>query len=204
MGGRIPSQPDEARCIVLASRSPRRRALLEAAGWQVDCRPAPVDDGLLHPGSATPEAWTQALAWYKARAVALLPASRPGELLLGADTVCAVDDTILGQPTDADHARAMLHSMRGRSHEVLTGMCLHRVGGVRRLALARATVTFGELGDDAVEAYLASEDWRGKAGGYNLSDRMQAGWPLTCDGEPEAVMGLSMTTLERLWHEVAA
>jgi septum formation protein len=144
------------------------------------------------------------LAWLKAKAVAELPESKYGELLLAADTVCAVDDVILGQPEDRNDARRMLQAMRGRSHEVWTGMCVLPVGGVRRIGTSVTRVHLGELSDADIEAYLDTDQWQAKAGGYNFSDRIDAGWPLSCTGDSDTVMGLSLTLLEQLLSEVAA
>lgn len=190
------------RRIVLASASPRRRQLLEDSGWSVTVRPAPVDDGELDSGDHDPQTWTMAMAWLKARAVLDDDRTVEGELLLAADTVCSVDDEILGQPEDREDARRMLHMMRGRSHKVFTGMCLLRVGRTRRLRTTVTCVHVGAVSDQDVDAYLDDGAWAGKAGAYNLSERMAAGWPLTCDGEPEAVMGLSLQVLDELVEEV--
>ena len=192
------------RRIVLASRSLRRRQLLEAAGWIVDCRPAPIDDGTLNPGGSGPARWTEALAWLKAKAVIELPQTTADDLLLAADTVCAVDHVMLGQPEDCNHARSMLQSMRERSHAVWTGMCVVPPGGERRIGSAMATVHLGDLSDTDIETYLDTDAWQGKAGAYNLSDRIDAGWPVTCDGDQDTVMGLSLTLLEQLLQAPAA
>jgi septum formation protein len=192
-----------AATIVLASKSPRRLQLLKEAGWDVHVRPAPLDDGLLKPGQSTPRHWTMALAWLKARAVAQLPDTQAGELVLGADTVCVVDNAIIGQPKDRAQARSMLRAMRNRTHQVWTGMCLLGVGGRRRMGAAVAHVHLGDLDDRAIETYLDSGQWQGKAGAYNLNDRIEAQWPLRCEGEPETVMGLSLLLFERLLQEVA-
>ena len=178
--------------------------MLEAACWQVDVRPPAIDDGVLDPCGTPPQCWTIAMAWLKAKAVLEDVRTRPGEVLLAADTVCTVDGVVLGQPRDRDSARDMLCVMRGRAHDVWTGMCLLPVGGARRFAAAVAKVCLGELSDADIADYLDTDIWRGKAGGYNLSDRIEAGWPVHCTGEPETVMGLSMDLLDRLMDEVAA
>ena len=100
----------------------------------------------------------------------------------------------------------MIESFVGRSHEVVTGMCvLDRASGRRHLVADSAGVALGALGDGDVAAYVASGDWRGKAGGYNYADRLAAGWPLRCDGDPETVMGLpSRLVLPILRDGVAA
>jgi septum formation protein len=178
--------------------------MLEAAQWEVIVRPPSVDDGALDAAGEHPRAWTMAMAWLKAKSVLDDIQTQPGDLLLAADTVCALDNVVMGQPPSRTSARTMLHALRGCTHAVWTGMCLLPVGGDRCLGAAVSNVTIGALSDTDIETYLDTEHWRGKAGGYNLSDRIEAGWPLHCDGEPETVMGLSMDLLEQLFLEVSA
>jgi septum formation protein len=147
---------------------------------------------------------------------------REAAIVLGADTVCAIGREIFGQPRDAVDARRMLRMMSGREHRTITGVCLLPVGGVRSqvsgvwedkrtpslspdtchltpsyrlIVFDAAIVRIGELSDDQIEAYLTSGEWRGKAGAYNLSERIDAGWPITCLGDPSTVMGLPMQRL---------
>lgn len=194
----------------LASGSPRRRMMLREAGVAIDVRPADVDDGLLTSGRVPPEAWVMALAYLKARRVAeLLCGSgehERGGTVIGADTVCAHDDTILGKPRDADDAREMILMMRDRTHVTMTGVALvtlhHAVADRayprRLLFFDRTSVTLGRIGDDEIDRYIASGDWQGKAGAYNLSERVDAGWPIRVEGDPATVMGLPMQRLMRL------
>ena len=83
-------------------------------------------------------------------------------------------------------------------------MCLHFAGGARFMGSVATPVEVGAISDDAIEHYLDTNQWQGKAGAYNLSERIDAGWPVTCHGEPEAVMGLSMHLLDQLLAEAAA
>lgn len=201
--------------FVLASRSPRRQSMLREAGFAVEVRPPDLDDGELRSGRVRPEAWVTALAYLKARRVASLlrgertcfgarwdeaadPLDAPGTVL-GADTVCVIEGEILGQPRDEADARRMLHLLRNQEHRTLTGVCLLAPAIRRRAFFHDATIVrVGSLGDSEVERYLASGGWRGKAGAYNLSERIEAGWPLTCEGDPATVMGLPMRRLRRI------
>ncbi|MGP1272139.1 MAG: Maf family protein [Phycisphaerales bacterium] len=181
--------------LVLASRSPRRRALLHEAGIPFRSVDGPVDDGGLRPGRVPPEHWVVSLAYLKARAVA--EAMPPGDrvVVLGADTVCVADGEILGQPNNEEVAAAMLRSFIDTSHAVVTGVALVEPSGGRELLVDSAAVTWGVVPDEALRGYLASGGWRGKAGGYNLAERLDAGWPIVVDGDPGTVMGLPMRTL---------
>jgi septum formation protein len=155
-----------------------------------------VDDAELAPGAIRPEQWAAALAYLKARAGAAAAHSGPSAVL-GADTVCVKEDRFIGQPVDEADARRILRLLEGGEHDVITGVAL--VAGPRRqIGADRARVRMGTIGEARLEAYLASGQWRGKAGAYNLSERIAAGWPIEYDGDPTTIMGLPMRLLSRL------
>jgi septum formation protein len=194
-GGRLGALPR----VHLASRSPRRRELLAGAGIEHDADHPGVDDGQLTPGPVSPEAWVMALAYLKA-CTAVREARRTGRdrgpLVLGADTVVVHRGRVIGQPRDEADARDMLLAMRDDEHDVVTGVALVDARtGRRDLFVDRARVLVGHLADDEIERYLATGAWRGKAGGYNLSERVAAGWPVACEGDPGTVMGLPIRRL---------
>jgi septum formation protein len=197
---RAASPAANGRRLILASRSPRRRLLLEQMGVAFETAPRGVDDSPLRPGPAcSSRQWVAALAYLKAAAISRL-ALAGGGTVLGADTVCAVDDRLLGQPRDADAAAAMLRLMVDREHQVLTGVAL--VSSENRTLLTDvAVVRVGRIGPEAIGEYISSGGWRGKAGGYNLSERLQAGWPIEVQGDPATVMGLPVRRLEPLLEE---
>jgi septum formation protein len=162
MGG---SRGPLPRRIVLASSSPRRLDLLQAAGFEVVIRPSDVDE--LSEGLAPRELVT-VNAERKALHVA---ATLCGDLVLGADTVVVHDGEILGKPRDLDHAFEMLCRLSGRVHEVLTGVCLVR-GGSRKVCLffEATRVAFRTLDEAMIRAYLAEIDPLDKAGSYAAQD----------------------------------
>lgn len=192
--------------IWLGSASPRRRQLLREAGIEVEVSPSDLDDGVLKPGDVNSHQWVLSLAYFKARRVAEMlrrrrtPDGGPSRgTVLAADTVCIHAGRILGQPTDAADARRMLHAMRDDVHHTITGVCLLPLeGGPRLMFVDEAEVRVGEVTDEQIEAYLQSGQWRGKAGAYNLSERIDDGWPIQCRGDPATVMGLPMQRLRRL------
>ena len=113
-------------------------------------------------------------------------------------TVCVLDGRVIGKPTSAADAASMIRSFIGRDHDVVTGVCLLDVTtGKRDLFAVAATVSLGDLSDGEIKAYVATDAWEGKAGGYNYDDRRRAGWPRTCCGDPTAVTGLPMVELTR-------
>ncbi|MEO1130849.1 MAG: Maf family protein [Planctomycetota bacterium] len=180
----------------LASASPRRRLLLEEAGFTPDVISSGIDDAELRPKAVPPVHWAASLAYLKARGG--LRFTKAG-IVLGADTIVDKAGDIIGQPRDADHARNTILQLSGGSHSVISGVALlwrDEKGTVQRSIFAdTSTVHVGALPSDAIEAYIDSGDWRGKAGGYNLSERIEAGWPITFDGDPATVMGLPMQRL---------
>ena len=187
--------------MYLASTSPRRRELANELSFQIESGPSGVDDGPLEPGQAEPEAWVMALAYLKAVAGARTVAhAEPAyDAVIGADTVCVCPNgLVIGQPADADDARRMIRGFVNRSHRVLTGIAIVQPGTPRReLFVDVATVTLGEVSGAEIDAYVESGNWAGKAGGYNYSERLAAGWPLSCAGDPKSVMGLPVGRLNR-------
>jgi septum formation protein len=189
-----PAAPDPHVGLHLASRSPRRRQLLEEAGLAHHSQHPGFDDSDLSPGAVTPSQWVAALAYLKAAAGA--QTASPGCTVLGADTAIVKNGTLIGTPRDGAEAFRILRGLSDGTHEVVTGVALvERSTGRRMVFVDRAAVTVGHLSDAMIREYLATDAWRGKAGGYNLRERQADGWPLTHQGDPTTVMGLPMKLL---------
>ena len=174
--------------LLLASRSPQRRAILAQLGIEFEVVHSGYDE--LPMTDAEPAQVARAHAAGKAGAVSAQALGRP---VLGVDTVVAVDGHALGKPADAGEARRFLESLAGREHEVHSGLCL--VAGSRpyeRLATTR--VRFRALAAEDVEWYLASGEWRERAGGYAIQGR---GGALVAgiDGDYTNVVGLPVAAL---------
>jgi len=151
--------------LILASNSPRRRELLQNAGFEFDVRPSGIEESRL--AGESPEDFTRRLARDKALDVARQ--SSPGSLVLGADTVVAVNGEILEKPTDADDAARMLRTLAGRTHRVITGVCLVRAPeNVVACTHETTSVTFRNLTEDEIGSYVASGEPFDKAGGYAI------------------------------------
>ncbi|XP_048193527.1 probable bifunctional dTTP/UTP pyrophosphatase/methyltransferase protein [Perognathus longimembris pacificus] len=162
------------RRVVLASGSPRRREILGRAGLGFEVVPSRFPEASLDPGAfpGRPAAFAEETAARKALEVAarLRGDVPPPDLVIGADTVVAVDDVILGKPADEDDARRMLSRLSGRTHSVFTGVAL-----VWRSDSEEATrfheetrVTFSALPEELVAQYVESGEPMDKAGGYGL------------------------------------
>lgn len=182
--------------LLLASRSPRRRELLTEALVRHDILDAGIDDGELTQGHVSAKAWVMALAYLKARAGWDNARSQgllhPGAHVMGADTVCVLDGLVIGQPIDEHHARLTIESFENRPHDVYTGVCVLDHTGAREVFAVGAVVTVGSIGEPRIADYLKTGLWKGKAGSYNYFERLSEGWPLTCEGDPTAVVGLPM------------
>ena len=167
--------------------------MLREAGIDHVIAPPSIDDAVLPERLGDPAGFTMAMALFKASQVQ--PARVDG-WVLAADTMAHDGDELIGKPRDRAHARDMLSRWRGGAHDVWTGVALLQPSTGRRWIFAdRARVTLGDLADAALDAYLDSGAWHGKAGAYNYADRVDAGWPLACDGDPCTVMGLPMQRL---------
>lgn len=151
--------------LVLASASPRRLALLAQIGVTPDeVVSADIDETSLP--KEMPRALALRLALAKASVV-----TAAGARVLAADTVVAVGRRVLPKAESVDDAQACMRLLSGRSHRVYTGVALRGVDGAVRSRVVETRVTFKLLGGHEIEAYLATDEWRGKAGGYAIQGR---------------------------------
>ena len=182
--------------LILASGSPRRRALLEAAGFDFEVEESGVEEALRAGEPA--EAFAQRVAREKALRVA---ASRPTEsLILGADTVVVLDGEILGKPADAAQARRMLRRLSGRTHQVHTAVCLVSAPqSVVAETLETTLVTFRDLDEREIRDYIASGEPFDKAGGYGIQGEASK-FVSGLEGSYSNVVGLPLERVaEMLW-----
>ena len=147
--------------IVLASRSPRRAALLRAAGIEFTVRIAEIDEAPLQ--GEDPEEYVSRIALQKGLAVH----AEPDEIVLAADTTVVAGREILGKPADAVDAARMLRMLSGRKHDVLTGVCL-RLGSRILRETACTHVWFAPLTDAEIDDYVSSGEPMDKAGAYGI------------------------------------
>lgn len=176
--------------LILASTSPQRRAILADLGAAFDVV-APDYDEAPMPGTAAEVVVARALG--KARSVA---AARPERPVVGVDTEVVLEgDEVLGQPADADAARAMLRRLAGREHRVLSGVAV--IGAGEGTACVETRVRVRALTDDELEAYVATGEWRGRAGGYAIQAG-GGGLVESIDGDLDNVIGLPVAALRGL------
>lgn len=171
--------------LVLASASPRRRELLAQIGIRPDAiRPAAIDEAPRK--GELPRPYCERMAREKALAVA----AEPGDLVLAADTTVAAGRRILGQPEDAGEAATFLRLLSGRRHRVITAVALRDDGRLWQRSV-ETQVKLKHLSEPEIAAYIATGDWRGKAGGYAIQGPASAFIPWL-SGSYSAVVGLPL------------
>jgi septum formation protein len=141
--------------VILASRSPQRRAILEQLGLEFTIQPADVEE------LAQGDPHEVALENARRKAAAI-----DGADVLGVDTLVALDGRIYGKPSAPEAARATLSALSGRTHEVVSGLVLGDDG-----ITVTTEVTFRELDDATIDWYVATREWEGRAGGYAIQAR---------------------------------
>ena len=174
--------------LVLASRSPQRRGILETLGVPFELRPVDV----VEQDAGDPVA----VAAENALRKAIAADGRPGEVVLGVDTLVATELRIWGKPPTEQAARETLRALGGRTHEVVSGLAIND-----EVDVAITKVTFRPLDQATVEWYLRSGEWEERAGGYAIQGR---GGALVerIEGDYLNVVGLPVGTLLELWPEL--
>jgi septum formation protein len=179
------ADPGESPPLILASASPRRLALLAQIGITPDRVTQPDIDETPR-RDETPRGLAERLAALKLETVA-----ETGCFVLAADTVVAAGRRILGKPDTPQEARAFLALLSGRRHRVLTAVALRAPDGRTAQRVAESVVTFNRLDAVQTESYIASFEWRGKAGGYAIQGRA-AGFIRFLSGSHSNVVGLPL------------
>lgn len=179
--------------FILASASPRRQHLLRMCGFEFDVIPSRVDEVFVD--GQDPDTQATRLSSLKAADVA---AQRPDTWVLAADTIVVHNGRQLAKPVDAADAHAMLRSLSGRTHSVVTGVTLRR-GDAEHSFSVTTRVTFAELSDAEIAMYVATGSPMDKAGAYGIQDDLGALFISRIDGCYYNVVGLP---LQRLYTEL--
>jgi septum formation protein len=171
--------------LVLASQSPQRRAILEQLGVGFTVRPT----GAQELSEGDPHVVALENARLKHAAATRDPAAVGGEHVLAVDTLVALDGAIYGKPDSAEHARRTLRTLAGRTHQVISGLVLDD-----RATVAVTAVTFRAIDDMLLDWYVATDEWRGRAGGYAIQGR-GAALVRGIEGDYLNVVGLPVAAL---------
>jgi septum formation protein len=182
------------RRLILASASPRRKEILAALGFAFETRPAEVEERV-GPGESAFDA-AERLAREKAAVVA---GAEPDALVVAADTLVVLDGEALGKPRDRAEAETMLRRLRGRRHQVVTGVAVASDGGCVS-GRETTTVVFAPMSDAEVRAYAATGEPDDKAGAYAVQG-IGGLFVERVEGSPSNVVGLPVRLLARLLAE---
>ena len=180
--------------LILASTSSARRALVQSLGLPFAFEAPGVEEDV--PPGTTVENAVRMLARRKAEAVFR---RHPRALVVGSDQLVELDGSALGKPESAHAARAQLQSLSGRSHRIVTGVCVLAPGFEREWVELTRMQLFN-LSAEELDGYAATEEWRGCAGGYRVEGRGQALFS-EIEGDRTNVQGLPMTALVRVLRE---
>jgi septum formation protein len=183
--------------FILASGSPRRKALLEQLGLVFEIRVSDVPETFN--ADSPPSEIVEHLARRKVNAVAH---HYPNALTLAADTIVVLDGEILNKPSDEREASHMLRSLSGNRHTVFTGIALSHPASARLMTTSEATqVHFAELDDDEIRSYVATRSPLDKAGAYGIQDDQGALYISRIEGDYYNVVGLPLHRLYRTLHD---
>ena len=184
--------------LILASRSPRRRELLAATGYDFEVLPPSDDAESGTCGDETPAELVVRLACQKAADVAgRLCRDQFTRVVLGCDTVAECGGKILGKPADREDARAMLTLLGGQEHRVYSGLCLWPLPeGEPAARVAVTTLRMDPLTPELLDAYIAGGQWQGKAGAFGYQDGLD--WVHVVEGSESNVVGLPLELLAEM------
>ena len=172
--------------IILASQSPRRKQLLQQIGIFPDCQPVDIDE--TKSDSETPLQYCQRLALEKA--LAGWQQSDKSKAVLGSDTIVVFNEKTLGKPKDEEDAFQMLKMLSNNTHQVITAVSLV-INKTQKAVVSISEVEFGQLKDNEILEYIASNDPMDKAGSYGIQD-MAAQWIKNISGSYSGIMGLPL------------
>jgi septum formation protein len=181
--------------LILASSSPRRRELLQAAGIEFTVQSADVPE--VRAPKESPLDYGKRLAHDKASAVA---AKNPGAFVLGADTIVLVDDAVLEKPADGADAARMLRLLSNRSHQVVTAVCLIDPRGKAHVESETTDVFFTEMSEQDIADYVATDEPMDKAGAYAIQG-IASRWVYRIYGDYSNVVGLPVARVWRMLRE---
>jgi len=184
--------------FVLASASPRRKELLEKAGYRFAVQPSNVDEDAFDNQGLDSVGYCSALALAKAKDVA---EKFPDKPVLGADTVVDLDGLIIGKPADAAHAEEITRRLFSRPHKVITGLALAWLNKAIEIVQADTTVVYPrKLSEQQIKEHISGGLWQGKAGAYGIQETGDE-FVERIEGSFTNVMGLPMELVQQLLGE---
>ena len=185
--------------FILASASPRRKTLLQKAGYNFKIVISSIDESLFPTDSTTSVEHTKQLALAKAKDVAK---QYPSELVMGADTVVDFNGEIIGKPRDAAHAEKITRMLFSEPHDVITGVALVRIcDGIEMVEAATTKVFPKQLTEKQIVDHIQNGKWQGKAGAYGIQETGDE-FVERINGSFTNVIGLPMELIEQMLAKI--
>ena len=171
--------------IILASQSPRRKEIFSMLNLPFTCVPSSIDETINAYNNLEDE--IKDLSKRKAQSIL---EENPDAIVIGSDTIVIVDGYVLGKPADKEEASKMMHLLQGKTHQVLTGLCI--LSSKREYNdISISSVTFMELSDEEINVYLENDEWKDKAGAYAIQGNAGK-FIKAIEGDYYAIMGLPL------------
>ncbi len=192
---------EQQQTFILGSASPRRARLLEKAGYRFEAVSPLIDESRFKmPAGLPPFSVAESLAYLKARSVA---GAYPGRRILSADTIVTRDGAVLGKPVDEKEAASMLETISSGPHTVITGVALLEDDDRRLISSAKTVVTMRPMSREEIDGYVATGEWRGKAGAYAIQETADR-FVERLDGSFSNVVGLPMELVAEMMQAMDA
>jgi len=174
--------------LILASKSPRRKIILERMGFEFDIEPSHADESSIMTNGLSPEKIVMDLAELKAEAVAK---SHDNEVILGADTIVYHEGKVIGKARSEEEAMKLLNSLLGKEHSVYTGLCaINLATKQKKTDFVKSIVKLRKVEKDELEKYVFGGFYKGKAGAYNIDDNEFEPFVENIDGCKFNIMGM--------------
>ena len=185
--------------IILASASPRRRELLEKAGYHFIIEKSDIDESQFSTDKIEPAAYAEQLALAKAENIA---PRYPDKTVIGADTIVDYEGAIIGKPADEKEAQEIVEKLFSRPHKVITGLAIIRINDNIKIVTHDTTIVYPKkMSPEQIKKHLSTETWKDKAGAYAIQENGDE-FVERIEGSLTNVMGFPMELLEKLLAQI--
>ena len=150
--------------LILASSSPRRKEILNNAGIPYKAISPDADEAFI--GGYSPEDFVQELA--RKKALSVIQSATEDDIIIGVDTIVLIEGNMLGKPCKKEDAKKMMHLLSGKTHYVISGVCILKTSGFEKVFYNKTKVEFLDLTDEEIEEYIQTDEPYDKAGGYAI------------------------------------
>lgn len=185
--------------FILASKSPRRKELLEKAGYKFEIMTPQIDEANFDSRQTNPAEYAKLLALAKAKSVAV---NLPQKIVVGADTIVDFNGRIIGKASDSEEAEKIIRLLFSRPHKVITGIAIVKLKDNLEVVESDTTIVYSKpMNDKQIVEHIKSGIWRDKAGAYAIQEQGDR-FVEKIDGSLSNVMGMPMELFERLFKKL--